>query len=922
MTKYTKYEKGSTWRKWDLHIHTPESIIQNYGNTPENWDKFITALEHLPSEVKVIGITDYYFIDGFEKVMSYKTAGRLQNIEKIFPILEFRIDTFGSGSENKLQKINLHVLFDVDEDNLKSEILKIRTEFIANIRISSTEANSTKKLSKESFIDIAGDLVTGFNSLIPPTKDVYDVLKTETWKNKTFVFLGYKEWSNLEKNNQLKPLKEELYDKTGAFFSSNYSNILKNQQWLNEFGGKKLLHSLDIHDFEQLDTYRLDGDPLTPSINYHCNTWIKADPTFEGLKQIRYEPELRVIIQETQPEDKAGYQVIDKIEINNDLIYNKYLIFNSNMNAIIGGRSTGKSIILRAIANKLNTVRSIEKKDSEYEAFIKNISDTIKVIWKDGIVEDNREIEYFHQGFMHELARNENQLSGLIQDILKKKGKEEIISSYEKWVIENKKVISDLIAIFFQIERDIQIKNQQIRDKGDRKGIEDEIARLTEEQGKLSSKSLTYGEIKKLQDFENDLQEIAEITNDIQNDLSNLKSLKEFAIMKNDLTYEITAITESIRLIIQNEFVKIKQEFETKWASVLDVQIEELNKTLNTSKTMRDSIVNNPEYIDLKNIFRENIELVQYADKIKAQKDKLFEITNLINEVKSLEEQKSDCKTKIVEGNKLYFDRIVELLPQLSESQDGLEIRANCRFDVGYYRDILNTSLNLQSYQNQQIVQFEFKDNIKFDEHLLNLFNNLIDGAITLKGGYTNASLAASLLSECFYYLAYDIKYDGDEFKKMSDGKKAFVVLKLLLDFSEKNCPILIDQPEDDLDNRSIYNDLVKYLRNKKQMRQIILATHNPNIVVGADSELVICANQNGIKNANRESIKFQYVSGSLEHSFRKEAKDSEQENDLVKIILEEQGIREHVCEILEGGEIAFNLRDNKYSLKDKSKFF
>ena len=110
------FTRGSEWRKWDLHIHTPLSICQEYGGDKEDvWEKFIASLEQLPPDVKVIGITDYYFIDGYEKVMEYKSKGRLSNISKIFPILEFRIDTFGSGNENNLQKINLHILFDLNE---------------------------------------------------------------------------------------------------------------------------------------------------------------------------------------------------------------------------------------------------------------------------------------------------------------------------------------------------------------------------------------------------------------------------------------------------------------------------------------------------------------------------------------------------------------------------------------------------------------------------------------------------------------------------------------------------------------------------------------------------------------------------------------------------------------------------------------
>ena len=141
----------------------------------------------------------------------------------------------------------------------------------------------------------------------------------------------------------------------------------------------------------------------------------------------------------------------------------------------------------------------------------------------------------------------------------------------------------------------------------------------------------------------------------------------------------------------------------------------------------------------------------------------------------------------------------------------------------------------------------------------------------------------------------------------MSQGKQAFVILKLLLEFSKKECPILIDQPEDSLDNRAIYNELVKYLIAKKKERQIILVTHNSNVVVNADAEQIIVANQYGEKNLNADGYKFQYVSGGLE--FTKE-KDKD-----VEFTLFAQGIREHVCEVLEGGNEAFKKREQKYGI-------
>lgn len=141
---------------------------------------------------------------------------------------------------------------------------------------------------------------------------------------------------------------------------------------------------------------------------------------------------------------------------------------------------------------------------------------------------------------------------------------------------------------------------------------------------------------------------------------------------------------------------------------------------------------------------------------------------------------------------------------------------------------------------------------------------------------------------------------------KMSPGKANLAVLKLLIELSEANCPILIDQPEDNLDNRSIYNDLVQFIRKRKENRQLIIVTHNPNIVVGADSENIIVANQRGQdENRNNESCRFEYVNGALEHTFSKQ--------ETAKGVLFSMGIREHITEILEGGREAFKKREEKY---------
>jgi predicted ATP-dependent endonuclease of OLD family len=115
----------------------------------------------------------------------------------------------------------------------------------------------------------------------------------------------------------------------------------------------------------------------------------------------------------------------------------------------------------------------------------------------------------------------------------------------------------------------------------------------------------------------------------------------------------------------------------------------------------------------------------------------------------------------------------------------------------------------------------------------------------------------------------------------------------------------LLEQPEDNLYKRTVYNTLTEFIKNKKIDRQIIMVSHNSNLVVSTDSENIIVANQNGQKEG---TVKFDYINGALENSFKNTSQHIS--------VLESQGIREHVCEILEGGEIAFKKREKKYNLK------
>lgn len=917
-----KYHKGAEWRRWDLHIHTPGTKKSDRfsGSTlEEKWQNFINTVNTSSEPISVVGITDYFCIQNYFKFKALVEDGTItKSFDLVLPNIELRITPIAASSP-----VNIHCIFNPEIAD------QVEDRFLSNLSFS--HGGTTYNASRQSLIRLGRARTS--NLSLPELEaqiagiEVFvispDALRTVFEKDpdlrrNTIIVVSNKDGdgaSGIVKHeeyftssgSQLDAVRESIYQLSDAIFSSNdgdreYFLGLKTddkETVIRKAGSlKPCFHGSDAHENERL---------FKPDQNRYC--WIKSDPTFEGLKQVIYEPEDRVRIHPNIPEDKAGYQVIDRIEITSDSIFNTKVCLNPNLNSIIGGRSSGKSVLLGAIAKKVKSARTFSLSDADYQRYVQSISDTIRVIWKDGKEENDREIEYFEQGYMHDIARHDSKLNNIIKDILTQKGKEPLLDGYSKFLTQNSKTISGLISDYFRLLTDINEKEQKARDKGDRKGIEDEIEKLKEELKQLSVTAISEDDKQKYEETKQAINTNTQKNQTLSSDISRIESLKATSIFKDSIDYELISLSVSKKESVSNIFDILKTDTEKKWKEELEKIVQDATKEKDEcieeiSKLKKDEV-----YLKVLKAYEENAQLSEYEQKIKIQNDKLFEINNLLVEIDSLKKQLEQTKDKVKAGHKAFFEKINEIIPELSDSKDGLEIKAKYKFENDKYQEILSAGLNLKGFENQKISNFEYTDFESFENNQFELFEKLVKGELTLKGGHNSQSLSSSLLSTNFFTLNYDIEYEGDDFKKMSDGKKAFVILKLLLDFNDKDCPILIDQPEDDLDNRAIYNDLVQYLRKKKKLRQIIVATHNPNIVVGADSELVICANQHGEKNINNGAKKFQYVTGSLEHTFpRISGKDE---------ILECQGTREHVCEVLEGGNIAFKLREKKYSIKE-----
>ena len=120
----------------------------------------------------------------------------------------------------------------------------------------------------------------------------------------------------------------------------------------------------------------------------------------------------------------------------------------------------------------------------------------------------------------------------------------------------------------------------------------------------------------------------------------------------------------------------------------------------------------------------------------------------------------------------------------------------------------------------------------------------------------------------------------------LSPGEKGALLLVFYLLLDMDNSPLILDQPEDNLDNDSVANILVDFIKYAKKKRQIIIVTHNPNLAVVADAEQVIYVSID-----KKDGCNFVVESGSIENPI----------------------INKHIVDVLEGAMPAFRKRDNKY---------
>lgn len=860
MDTSTLFQNGTKWLRADFHLHTKTDKEFSYsGNESDFIREYVSRLAE--QDIRVGVITNHNKFDKREFVALKKDA-KEKGIG-LFPGVEFSL------------KEGIHILIIFDDDWYKGSTDKIN-EFL-----------------QTAFYGVS-------NHDTPPypnsTCDLADTVeKLDKIGHNYFVILAHVDTTN-GLNEVLQGRTREAFIKQASFdrvLAIQKSGNLENYNTLCTLAGrKKGIACVEGSDNAQKGIGGIGEGRIT---------YIKiGDFNFEALQYALLDYKNRV-----RPKDKPQIQNswIKSVTFQGGLLNEKSIHFSPELNNLIGIRGSGKSSILEILRYALNIPLGSQAIDADYKNDL--ISHVLKSggkvivelinrhgtlyrveriygqkedIYKEDVLQQGitldailqRPVYFGQKDLSNKNADFENDLvnkliGGRLDDVKKKSDiqKQEIqrivfsLKEYENLSLSKKetetiknnaehrlklfeeKGVSEKLQKQTNFDSDVNKVNNYIA--GLNSYISDVISLIqnSDHLTKPISLSATNKDVSGLIIQEQEKLKIE--TNKLNDILTNLQKTKE-------AFSQILAQLKEKREALKEEFAQIKREINIPELNPDD--FIKINRELETSKLKLIEIEKSEnKRIDLShNLFEACIKL-----------DTLWheEFTTLQQEVEKINSGSTKLSIEIS-----YKDRKDKFLAKLQELCKGSGIRATAYDSIVFaHADFIdiwkNNFQQLAEILNEnQLVDFKKR----FYSNIFDLLTFKVPNRLT-------------------------IKFEGKPLKDHSLGQRASALILFLLTQKENDI-LIIDQPEDDLDNQTIYQDVIHEIKKLKGEMQFIFATHNANIPVLGDSEnLVAC----------------EYIDG-------KEIK-------LEKGSIDRQPIQEKIINIMEGGKDAFNIRRNIYKI-------
>jgi len=348
-------DRGSLWRRWDPHIHTPGTVLNDQYSGANPWEAFLSRIEASDPPIEALGITDYFGLEPYEKVRELKRQGRLPNVGLVFPNVELRLNI----ETNKGSAINLHLLFSPDDPDHIERIKRFLLEFEfqyqgENFRCHREDFIRLGRAHNPEQTDSEAARSIGANQFKVSLDQLRAALQKHDWVKHNMLIAvagGQKDGTSglRDINDSWAAQRKNIEKLANIVFSSNPKQIAF---WLGlgamtvmeleeQYNGRKpCLHGSDAHG--------LDAVGL-PAQQRNC--WIKGDLSFESLRQVCLEPEERVVI---MPEPRRGglqSHTIESLHVTNAPWLRRATIpLNPGLVAVVGARGSGKTALADLIA--------------------------------------------------------------------------------------------------------------------------------------------------------------------------------------------------------------------------------------------------------------------------------------------------------------------------------------------------------------------------------------------------------------------------------------------------------------------------------------------------------------------------------------------------------------------------------------------
>lgn len=992
------FQKGSEWRRWDLHLHTPETkLSDSYTDDGDVWDKYVKVLEQSP--VEAFGITDYFSADSYFSLITKYKEKYPETKKVFFPNLEFRLnESISKDHKNP----HIHVIFSNDPVLCSQE--KINT-FLGNLETYQEDENGvTIKCS---------DLKTteNYNSATVSLKNIKKSLDKTFGKFKPYLIAFPAKNDGVRSTDNNSPRKILITDQidrdSSLFFGGADSTdffLSETRYSEGEALPKPVVSCSDAHSFDDLD--RLEGN-----VAGFLPTWIKADLTFRGLKQICFEPAGRVFIgfEPTVEQRKTNQatKFISSLNINQIENYDESngqwfkdvkIPISPELTVIIGNKGSGKSALVDIIGllgdSRQNEYFSFlsdkgSNKKFKQRGYAENYE--AKLEWQSSKtstknLDDNVDISkpetvrYLPQNYFEQLT-NEIEIEEFqkkIEDVVfshveetERMGKSSFSDLQELKTQQNKQETSVLKAKLRELNIEIidleeqanPLYKEQLKEK--LKSKKDELESLTtakpkevqkleqetDEQKKLSKKIEEFSKIQLL--MENKGKEVVETLSSLKGRLQRLNSLlSSISSLKNTIlgqTHELKPTCEELGIDIDQV---IKSQIDT---SPIDQKITDTQNTIKSLELSEHTEFNdNFTFSDLKSlpdlrgaykyieaqisILKEQLGAPQrkyqnYLEKLSKWNSQINDISGNESDpqsgtIKDLESKISyiekDLTQKLSEKNserhdtvKSIFESKKHILKFYSDLKKSVDDKLNAVKTDGFSVDIDSSFVLENSFQKDfldyinksrkgpfhganepekvlrsllnEIDWNDFESIFEFFDKILNLMRDYKGETLQIKEQATDKKDLYDFLFSLNYFSAkYELRSAGKNLNELSPGEKGLLLLVFYLQLDKDNIPLIIDQPEDNLDNDSIFAVLAKCIRQAKKNRQVILVTHNPNLAVGADAEQIVF-----VKLEKSENYRFTYETGSIENP----------------------NINDRIVLVLEGSQPAFVKRRLKYEI-------